>query len=216
MQDLRSNQDWIAELKRPEPGNEEALEDLRRLLFRAAHYTLTTHASDLDGMPDEARRALAEECTQEALITVLEKLDDFRGESKFTTWVYKFGVNIALSRGKRWRWRQVSLEAMADAEDSYEWLFTPDNLNYLDSERQIRQKEITGIIRDVVANQLTARQRQVLKLIAFDEVPMDVVTEQQKTNRNAVYKTLHDARLKLRQQLVRSGYDLDEILSLFQ
>ena len=216
MPSTRSNQEWFDALSNQGMQQGEALEELRRLLLRAALYTLVTHLTDLQEMSENERVALAEECAQEALMAVLGRLGDFRGDSKFTTWVYKFGVNIALSRSRRWRWKQVSLDDLADDEGTLDWLQRNERFQTADSEQPVRQKEVVEVIREVLHTQLTPRQRQTLKLIAFDNVPMDVVVQRLDSNRNAVYKSLHDARLKIKQQLIQRGYDLAEVMDLFQ
>lgn len=215
MQPVRSNQEWFDSLSVPQAQQTEALEELRRLLLRASLYTLVSHLSDIQDMAETERMALAEECAQEALMTVLAHLQDFRGESKFTTWAYKFGVNVALSRARRWHWRQVSLDALADEDDSLAWLHRNENFQTGDSEQFLRKKEIVEVLKEVLRTQLTVRQRQTLKWIAFDNTPMDVVVQRQDSNRNAVYKLLHDARRKVKEQLIQRGYDLEEILDLF-
>lgn len=216
MPSTRSNQEWFDALSNQGMQQGEALEELRRLLLRAALYTLVTHLTDLQEMSENERVALAEECAQEALMAVLGRLGDFRGDSKFTTWVYKFGVNIALSRARRWRWKQVSLDDLADDEGTLDWLQRNERFQTADSEQPVRQKEVVEVIREVLRTQLTPRQRQTLKLIAFDNVPMDVVVQRLDSNRNAVYKSLHDARLKIKQQLIQRGYNLAEVMDLFQ
>ena len=216
MPSTRSNQEWFDALSNQGMQQGEALEELRRLLLRAALFTLVTHLTDLQEMSENERVALAEECAQEALIAVLGRLGDFRGESKFTTWVYKFGVNIALSRARRWRWKQVSLDDLADDDGTLDWLQRNERFQTADSEQPVRQKEVVEVIREVLRTQLTPRQRQTLKLMAFDNVPMDVVVQRLDSNRNAVYKSLHDARLKIKQQLIQRGYNLAEVMDLFQ
>lgn len=216
MPSTRSNQEWFDALSNQGMQQGEALEELRRLLLRAALFTLVTHLTDLQEMSENERVALAEECAQEALMAVLARLGDFRGDSKFTTWVYKFGVNIALSRARRWRWKQVSLDDLADDEGTLDWLQRNERFQTADSEQPVRQKEVVEVIREVLRTQLTPRQRQTLKLIAFDNVPMDVVVQRLDSNRNAVYKSLHDARLKIKQQLIQRGYNLAEVMDLFQ
>ena len=121
MPSVRTNQDWIAALSDPNEGQAAALNELRELLLRAALYTLVTHLDDLKAMSERDRMALAEDCAQEALQTVLDKLPEFRGESKFTTWAYKFGVNVALTRARRERWRNISLESISE-QDPLEWI----------------------------------------------------------------------------------------------
>lgn len=216
MPSTRSNQEWFDALSNQGMQQGEALEELRRLLLRAALFTLVTHLTDLQEMSENERVALAEECAQEALMAVLGRLGDFRGDSKFTTWVYKFGVNIALSRARRWRWKQVSLDDLADDDGTLDWLQRNERFQTADSEQPVRQKEVVEVIREVLRTQLTPRQRQTLKLIAFDNVPMDVVVQRLDSNRNAVYKSLHDARLKIKQQLIQRGYNLAEVMDLFQ
>lgn len=215
MLSVRTNQDWIAALSDPNEGQAAALNELRELLLRAALYTLVTHLDDLKAMSERDRMALAEDCAQEALQTVLDKLPEFRGESKFTTWAYKFGVNVALTRARRERWRNISLESISE-QDPLEWIQWKEATQTTDSETASLQEEVSAVIREVVRSELTARQRQVLKWVVFDDVPMDVVVERLETNRNAVYKMLHDARLKIKRQLAARGYALDEIFELFR
>lgn len=216
MRPARTNQEWIAALSGEMGLQAEAIEDLRDLVLRAALYTLAAHLDSLQGMEERERLALAEDCAQEAVIAVLDRLSDFRAESKFTTWAYKFGVNIALTRARRERWKQVSLEALSEQGDQLEWLLPETRTGGRGSETPALKSEVASILQQVIGHELTARQRQVLKWIAFDDVPMDVVVEQLGTNRNAVYKLLHDARLKVRQHLSARGYDLNEVYELFQ
>lgn len=216
MATIRTNEDWVAALTRPDPLQSAALADLRDLLLRATLYTLATHLDDVSGMPERDRLALAEDCAQEALQTVLDHLQDFRGESKFTTWVYKFGINTALTRARRERWKAVSLDALADDEQKLDWFQWKDSLRTVNSETPALRSEVGSALQDAMRSELTLRQLQVLKWIAFDDVPMDVVVERLNSNRNAVYKLLHDARLRIRQHLAARGYPVEEIFSLFQ
>ncbi|HEY1407421.1 MAG TPA: RNA polymerase sigma factor [Promineifilum sp.] len=212
----RTNPDWIAALKAGNGRQAEAINDLRVLLLRAALYTLVTHIGDLRELDERERLALAEDCAQDALLLVLSKLDSFRGESKFTTWAYKFGINVALTRARQERWRRVSLDALAEDEYSLDWLQWQEGLHADDSEASTLKSEVGELIGNVLAHDLTNRQRQVLKWIAFDEVPMDVIVQRLNTNRNAVYKTLHDARWKVKRRLSEQGYDVDEVYELFR
>ncbi len=212
----RTNQEWVQALRAPGDRQAEALTDLRELLLRAALYTLVTHLDDLRQVDEYERMALAEDCAQDALQAVLAHLADFRGESRFTTWAYKFGINVALTRARRERWKGISLEALSEDEDPLEWIKWKDAPQALDSEMPALQAEIRAVIREVLRSELTARQRQVLKWIAFDDVPMDVVVERLRTNRNAVYKLLHDARLKIKRQLAASGYEVEEVYGIFR
>lgn len=212
----RTNPEWLNSLSGRDSGQTEALEDLRGLLLRAALYTLVTHHQDVSGLEERERLALAEDCAQEALLAVLGKLDEFRGDSKFTTWAYKFGINIALTHARRERWKRVSLDALAEDEHALDWFQRQEGFQTADSEAAALQSEVSDVIKAVIRNDLTDRQRQVLKWIAFDDVPMDVVVDRLETNRNAVYKLLHDARLKVKRRLAERGYKVEEVYQLFR
>ena len=208
----RTNQEWTQHLSRQDS---QAIDDLRQLLLGAALYTLAAHLEDLQNRSEYDRIALAEDCAQDALLAVLAHLNDFRGESKFTTWAYKFGINIALTRARHERWKQVSLDELSEDGDGLDWLQLNDSAQIIDPELPMLQSEVGLLIQAVIRERLTARQRQVLKWIAFDDIPMDVVVERLHSNRNAIYKMLHDARLKVKQHLAAHGYELEEVAGLF-
>jgi RNA polymerase sigma-70 factor (ECF subfamily) len=213
---LRTNSDWICALSGKGKLQAEALEELRDLLLRACLYTLVSHLEDLRDLAERERLALAEDCAQEALLAVLARLEDFRGESKFTTWVYKFGVNVALTRARQERWKRISLDALPDDGQSMDWLHWKERIHGADSELSALRAEIAAVIQEAIRHELTDRQRQVLKWIAFDEVPMDVVVQRLGSNRNAIYKLLHDARAKIKRSLTANGYEVDEVYNLFR
>lgn len=213
---VRDNSDWIAALSDRGDLQAEAIQELRNLLLRAALYTLVNHLDDLRDLDERERLALAEDCAQEALMAVLGKLDTFRGESKFTTWAYKFGIHAALSRARRERWKRISLDALAEDGQSLDWLQFQEGLQGADSETAVQQAEVSVLIQDTIRTGLSNKQRQVLKWIVFDGVPMDVVVERLESNRNAVYKLLHDARLKVKQGLIEQGYEVNEVYALFR
>jgi RNA polymerase sigma-70 factor (ECF subfamily) len=212
----RTNQQWIQVLSSQGSQQAEAIGDLRNLLLRAALFTLVKNLQDLRDLDERERLALAEDCTQDALQAVLAHLMEFRGDSKFTTWAYKFGINIALTRARKERWKHISLDALSEEDDPLEWVPWKDSAQSADSEMPSLQSEVRSVIEEVVRDELTGRQRQVLKWIAFDEVPMDVVVERLGSNRNAIYKLLHDARLKIKQHLAARGYEVAEIYDLFR
>ena len=196
-------------------GEEQAvvLGDLRTFLLRAAQYALSLHSDDL-AQADAKIEPLAEDCAQEALLAILKHLHEFRGDSKFTTWAYKFAVNIALVVARRERWKSVSLDQIMSEADLDDWPIR-DESQVTDPDRPALQAEIWAIIRETIDHDLTERQRQVLKAMVFEEVPMDEVVRYLKTNRNAVYKLLHDARRRLKARLEARGFGVPEILGSF-
>ena len=207
MSDSRTNKEWLDELTASGESQETAIADLRNLLLRAALYFFNRNPGDFEGMNREQILQCAEDCAQEALIAVLDHLSDFRGDSKFTTWAYKFAINMALMTARRQRWKGKSLDELPVSNRALFDGELPD--------QSLIQREIRGILEEVIKGELTDRQRQVLILMVFHEVPMDEVVQRLGTNRNAIYKMLHDARRKLKNRLLARGFEVEELLALF-
>jgi RNA polymerase sigma-70 factor, ECF subfamily len=210
----RSNEDWVRELAGQGADQAAAIGDLRALLLRAALYALSrsgVHGTQLtQGQAEE----IAEECAQDALLAILDRLGDFRSESQFTTWAYKFAVNIALTAARRERWKTVSLDVLLDDDAAPAW--TPRSApNTPLPEQTSQQAEVWTLVGQVMETELTPRQRQVLRAMVFEEVPLDEVARHLRSNRNAVYKLVHDARRKLKAGLEAKGYSVADILDLF-
>ena len=213
---IRTNEEWLHDLNASGEVQEAAISDLRDLLLRAALFFFNRNLADFEGLNRDEILQRAEDCAQEALVTVMNHLSDFRGDSKFTTWAYKFAINIALMTTRRERWKGVSLDQMAFSEDGSlpEWLMR-DKSPGLAPDRSALQGEVGEIIREVIERELTDKQRQVLMMMVFHEVPMDEVVQRLGTNRNAIYKMLHDARRKLKAGLQARGFEAGETLALF-
>jgi len=216
MANTRTNEEWLEELRASRAKQEAAIADLRNLLLRTVLFFFSHNLRDFERLARDEILQLAEDCAQGCLIAVMNHLSDFRGDSKFTTWVYKFGVNIALMAARRERWRGVSLDQLPFGVDGAlsEWVLR-DKSAELTSDLYVMQSEIREMIREVIEQDLTAKQRRVLILMVFNEVPMDEVARQLDTNRNAIYKMLHDARRKLKNRLQARGFDIGEILAIF-
>jgi RNA polymerase sigma-70 factor (ECF subfamily) len=210
----RSNAEWIAELASAGADQAAALADLRTYLLRAALFTLQRARHHVGHLGPSALDALAEDCAQESMTAVLQRLADFRGESQFTTWAYTFAVNIALVAARRERWASASLDRILDGTESPS-LSAGDQVGAPDPERRTLQTEAVAAIREGVERHLTVKQQQLLRAVVFEQVPLDEVTRHWGTNRNALYKLLHDARRKLKSYLVTRGFDVKEILALF-
>ena len=212
----RSNEEWLHELKQTGEVQEKAIADLRNILLRAALYLFNRNSSDLTGLTSDDVLKLAEDCAQEALIAILNHLSDFRGHRKFTTWVYKFAVNIGLTAARHVRWKDVSLDQLSSDEQGAfsEWVLQ-DKSSALAPDLSALQGEVRQVIWDVMEQDLTDHERRVLLMMVFNEVPMDEVVWELDTNRNAVYKLLHDARRKLKSSLHSRGFEMGETLNLF-
>jgi RNA polymerase sigma-70 factor (ECF subfamily) len=216
MTHTRSNEEWLHDLKETGETQEQAIADLQNILLRAALYVFNRNTGDLSGLAGDDVLKLAEDCAQEALMAVLNHLSNFRGDSKFTTWAYKFAVNIGLTASRHVRWKDVSLDQLSsDDEGAFsEWVLR-DKSSALAPDLAALQGEIRQVIWDVMEHDLTDHQRRILLLMVFHEVPMDEVVQQLNTNRNAIYKSLHDARRKLKSGLQARGFEVGEMLSVF-
>lgn len=216
MSDTRTNEEWLHDLNASGEIQEAAILDLRDLLLRAALYFFNRNLADFEGLSRDEILQRAEDCAQEALIAVMNHLSDFRGDSKFTTWAYKFAINIALMTTRRERRKGVPLDQLSSGNDGFlPETVIQDKSPGLAPDRSALQGEVGEIIREVIERELTDKQRQVLMMMVFHEVPMDEVVQRLGTNRNAVYKMLHDARRKLKAGLQARGFEAGETLALF-
>jgi RNA polymerase sigma-70 factor (ECF subfamily) len=145
---------------------------------------------------------LANEAADDALVAVLRRLDDFQGLSRLTTWVYKFAIYEAAVklRKRAWRDREIPVEPES-------WSFVPSGMP--GPEDDLEQTEMLTALRSSIENDLTPHQRRVLVALALNGVPIDVLAERLSTTRGALYKTLHDARVKLRRSLAEQGFSLE-------
>jgi RNA polymerase sigma-70 factor (ECF subfamily) len=180
--------------------HEQAVAQLHGLLLRAARFELARRREQFPRLRDELE-VIAHEAAGDAVISVLRRLDDFRGESRFTTWAYKFALleTSAKLRKRAWRGREVPLEADA-AELLASIRLAPDE--------QIEQSELLSTLQAGIRESLTPHQRHVLTALALNDVPIVVLADCLDSTRGALYKTLHDARVKLRAHLASCGFPL--------
>lgn len=193
------SQAWIDALRGQGPARDEAVARLHDLLLRGARFEVNRRSAALGHMHGESADDLAQQAADDALVSVLGKLDDFRGESRFSTWAYKFAIFEAGTKLRRraWQHREVVLEpeSWPDFADA-----SPN------AQREVEGGELLAALKRAMAECLSERQRQVFVALALNEVPIDVLAERLDTNRGALYKTLHDARRKLRRELAAAGY----------
>jgi RNA polymerase sigma-70 factor, ECF subfamily len=197
------SESWPAALRGSStPAREQALVELHALLLRAARFELNRRRHTLGDVPSAQLEDLAMQAADDALVAILAKLDTFRGASRFTTWAYKFALLEAGVRARRraWQGREVSF----DVEGSLALPAAGPSAQQI-----IEQDEVLGVIRDAVHASLTAHQREVFAALALNGVPIDVLAERLTTSRGALYKTLHDARRKLRAALADAGLDVE-------
>jgi RNA polymerase sigma-70 factor (ECF subfamily) len=192
-------EEWHLDLQAQGARRDEAVARLHGLLLRAARFEVFRRRGSVPELSAVELDELAEEAADDAAISVLRRLDDFRGESSFRTWAYKFALLEASVKVRRraWRDREVTLEpehweSLAHAGPG------PDD----DAENAA----LLAAVRDGIRTALTPRQRQVLVAAVLEGVPIDVLADRLGSNRNALYKVLHDARRRLREHVAAAGF----------
>ena len=188
---------WLADLTDGGAAGHQALARLREVLLRATRHQVWRLRHLLPGAGAGELEDLAQQAADDALVAVLRQLGTFEGRSRFTTWAYKFGVLHAgvVVRRQAWRHREVPL---------------PDTLTLVDTgPTPAAVSEATHLARAVeaaIATELTPHQRRVVLALLVEQVPIDVLADRLGSTRNALYKTLHDARRRLRKALTDSGH----------
>jgi RNA polymerase sigma-70 factor (ECF subfamily) len=207
----RSNEIWLDDLRSTGLTHEEALNDLRAIIQKGLPYALSRWLSS----DDPLFQPLVEEVTQETLLRVLDQLETFEGRSLFTTWVHKIAIRIALTELRRKRWRDSSLDELTENEDA------PPPAGLLadpqaSPETSAERKDMVTRVRRILEEELTPKQREALVLLGLQDMPMEDAAKRMKTNRNALYKLLHDARLRLKKRLALEELSPQDVLLAFE
>ena len=209
---MKTNEEWLRALRASGIEQEDALKDLRdRLLHGMRAYIAQDHGYRSVLAVKEATQ-IVEDCAQEALLIIRDKIDTFRGESRFTTWATTVTIRLLLGELRRRRWKKVSIESTRIGRD----LGSAEALQTGNPEMAVQQTEVWRMLEKIIENDLTPRQRFVLIASAFQGMPLDLIAERLGTNRDNVYKNLHDARKKLKGCLNERGLTQEEILRIFE
>jgi RNA polymerase sigma-70 factor (ECF subfamily) len=206
----RTNEAWLSDLRAEGEVKSAAIRDLRAIIEKGLPYALSRWLSP--SLPQF--HALVDEVTQETLLRVLDQMDTFEGRSQFTTWVHKIAIRIALTELRRKRWRDLSLDEMTENEDAP----PPQGLledSQASPETHAERADMLAHVRRIIEEELTDRQRKALTMLAIQDISMDSAARKLKTNRNALYKLLHDARLRLKNRLAMEDISPHDVLSLF-
>ena len=201
----RTNEQWISELRGP--GRDEAIADLRALLIRGLRGALNRRRG--------ISEAAVEDFVQESLIKILDNLDSFQGESRFTTWAQKISVRVAFTDLRRKEWRNVSLQEITDRYGTS----GPEPREVADPqsapEELATQQIMFDTVRRLIYEELTERQREAIVAVMLGGMPLEEAARRMETNRNALYKLLHDARKKLKKRLVSEGISQQDVMAVF-
>lgn len=203
----RNNEEWLEALR--DPISDEALEDLRYILLRGLRAALSSRInSDLE--------SITEDFVQDALLKVLKSLETFRGESKFTTWAQKIAIHVAFTELRRRRWKDISLQDIIETPDGDE--YTPIILTdpSASPETEVTQHSVLDIVQELIETELTERQKTAIIAVMQGGMPLEEVASRMGSNRNALYKLIHDARQRLQKKLVeKAGMTVQEVMALF-
>ena len=189
---------WLRDLRAAGPAREAAVARLHALLLRAARFEVARRRQALPQLRGGDLDELAQEAADDAAVSVLRRLDDFRGESRFTTWAYKFALLEAAVKVRRRAWRERELTLEPESWAQFEHASA-------DVAAGAERAELLTAIQEGIRTALSPHQRQVLVALALNGIPIDVLAERLDTTRGALYKTLHDARRCLRTRLARRG-----------
>jgi RNA polymerase sigma-70 factor (ECF subfamily) len=194
---------WVLALADAGARGDEAKRRLHDLLLRAARFEINRRRASLPHLRGGDFDDLAHQSADDALVAVLRKLDDYRGESRFSTWAFKFALLEAAVKLRRraWQGREIPLEAegwasLADTDES--------------PAEAAEAGEVLGELGRALRSELSAHQREVLVAVVLNGVPIDVLAERLNTSRGALYKTIHDARKKLRAHLAGAGLKFED------
>jgi RNA polymerase sigma-70 factor (ECF subfamily) len=200
----RNNQDWLDTLRGAGPEKDRALAELRALLVKGLSYALR-------GWRRTAGRdfqALAEDFSQEALLRILDNLDSFEGRSRFTTWAHKIAVRVALTELRRKRWQDVSLDKLVAKEGAESTMTSAE----AGPETEAERTDMLAWMKQIMMEELTEKQRKAIAAVAFGGMPLEEVARRMETNRNALYKVIHDGRVRLKRRLQKEGMSPQNIL----
>jgi RNA polymerase sigma-70 factor (ECF subfamily) len=194
---------WVRQLHADHPRHDETVAELRALLVRVATHELARRRSQLGSIAGPEFDDLAQQAADDALISIVAKVDEFRGLSRFTTWAYKFVIFEVSGKVARHAWQRHPPSA-----EELTWERLPDSLAPRPGERSEQREQLEALADGIKS--LTERQRQVFVAIALNDMPIDVLAVQLRSNRNAIYKNLFDARRRLRAHLAAAGHPVTE------
>ena len=192
--------DWPERLRQTGIERDAAIEELRTTLLKGLGHMLRGRNSSIQ----------ADDIVQDAMLKILAKLDTFEGRSKFTTWAMTIATRTAISEMRRKHCQNISLDSMMGDELKFEVVATDSNLSGQEADKAV----ILLKLKDLIASRLTDKQRQAVNAL-LNGMPVEQIAERTDSNRNAVYKLVHDARSNLRDGFEKAGISAEDISAIF-
>ena len=196
------NETWLLALQGEERARDHALSDLSQILIRGLEAVLRPRV-------DHQAEAMAQDVAQEAMMRILDRLDTFRGESRFTTWAQKVAVRMALTKLRRKRWNNVQLSDLSDGKNVLRDLMQD---HHRSPDEEAGMKMAMDAVLQSIENDLTDRQRGAMQAVVLEGMPLEEVAKRMGSTRNALYKLMHDARHRLKRTLKQRGINPADIL----
>ncbi len=198
-----TNEEWIEALQ--PPADERAIEQLRKQLIRGLKPALHKYV-------DRELDQFVEDVAQDALLKILDNIDSFRGESKLTTWAMKIAVREGLTELRLKRYDDISIEDLKPDDSSREVFSLSVASSDTSPDRSLHESQLVDKVMTIINEELTDKQKRAINALMIEGLPIPVVAKHMNTNRNALYKLVHDARLKIKNRLEMEGIDPDEML----
>lgn len=211
----RTNDEWLHDLTQSGPAQEEALADLRDYLLRVVLVYLSKNRSDLSRLSGGEIRQMAEDLAQDALLSIQDNLESFRGDARFTTWAYRFVINRAISVLRRRRRTAFSYEELWENQSAVLMDLLQEERT-ADPQQMVEQQRLILLLRRVIDEHLTDLQRTAVVAVYFEGRSMAETAARLEMKPNALYKLLHDARKRIKRQLQLRHLSAGDILALFE
>jgi RNA polymerase sigma-70 factor (ECF subfamily) len=195
--------EWLRILAATGAERDVGLERLHKRLLRVALHEVHRRSAGT-AITGPELEDIAHQAVSDAMVAILAKLDTFRGDSRFTTWTYKFVILEISNKISRHYWRNPPV--LLDEED---WDRLPDRFG-LSPTAAAEAADLLAAVRRAVNETLTDHQRRMFLAIVLNGVPLDAMVARLGVNRNSIYKTIFDARRKIRAFLTANGYLTDQ------
>ncbi|WP_417850950.1 RNA polymerase sigma factor [Thalassoglobus sp.] len=194
-----SQTDWVERLNSESTNRDEAITQLRAILIRGLQKALSSKGVD---------NAFVEDITQDALLRILDSLETFEGRSRFTTWAMAIAIRTAVSEMRRRHFKDVSLEQVINHDDGQ--VVELEDSDTVTVSATLDKEILYANLRRLIESDLTQHQQTVIRAL-LGGMPVETIADRLGTNRNAVYKTMHDARIKLKRAFESSGVSREDI-----